>query len=156
MSLIKIVYTLSHPKNDCDVTERAQRYTLQDASFMRQSQYSFFNVRENTSFVAITNAAPAYALTSQSFSRWDTVIGGEYINDRLVEIFLYKSDFPFNYNKMERKHSRIKMKIKKKPWWKIPLFPHITWHSVPLKLIVISTSLSLSVLPICFTPEPMS
>ena len=28
------VYTLSHPKNDRDVTERAQGYTLQDASFM--------------------------------------------------------------------------------------------------------------------------
>ena len=28
-------YTLSHPENDRDVTERAQGYTLQDASFMR-------------------------------------------------------------------------------------------------------------------------
>ena len=27
-------YTLSHPENDCDVTEHAQGYTLQDASFM--------------------------------------------------------------------------------------------------------------------------
>ena len=28
-------YTLSHHENDCDVTECAQGYTLQDASFMR-------------------------------------------------------------------------------------------------------------------------
>ena len=41
-------YTLSHPENDCDVTERAQGYTLQDASFMRQSRCSFLNAWENT------------------------------------------------------------------------------------------------------------
>ena len=34
-------YTLSHPENDSDVTERAPGYTLQDASFMRQSQDLF-------------------------------------------------------------------------------------------------------------------
>ena len=28
-------YTLSHPENDRDVTDRVQEYTLQDASFMR-------------------------------------------------------------------------------------------------------------------------
>ena len=39
-----IYYTLSHPKNSCDVTERAQGYTLQDASFMHQSWWSFLNV----------------------------------------------------------------------------------------------------------------
>ena len=42
------VYTLSHPENDRDVTESAQGYTLQDASFVRQSQCSFLNVWENT------------------------------------------------------------------------------------------------------------
>ena len=36
-------YTLSHPENDRDVTERIQEYTLQDASFMRQSRCSFLN-----------------------------------------------------------------------------------------------------------------
>ena len=48
--LIKIIlvnlmqnYTLSHPENDRDVTERAQGYTQQDASFMRQSRCSFLN-----------------------------------------------------------------------------------------------------------------
>ena len=41
-------YTLSHPENDRDVTERAQGNTLQDASFMRQSLSSFLNVWDNT------------------------------------------------------------------------------------------------------------
>ena len=43
------VYTLSHHENDRDVTERAQGYTLQDASFMRQSRCSFLNARAMTS-----------------------------------------------------------------------------------------------------------
>ena len=43
-----INYTLSHPENERDVTERAQGYMLQDASFMRQSRCSFLNVSENT------------------------------------------------------------------------------------------------------------
>ena len=38
-------YTLSHPENDRDVTQRAQGYTLQDASCMRQS---FLNAGDNT------------------------------------------------------------------------------------------------------------
>ena len=39
-----VMYTLSHPEKDRDVTERAQGYTLQDASFMRQSsRCSFLN-----------------------------------------------------------------------------------------------------------------
>ena len=42
------LYTLSHPENDHDVTERVQEYTLQDASFMRQYRCSFLNVWENT------------------------------------------------------------------------------------------------------------
>ena len=33
-------YTLSHPENDRDDPERVKGYTLQDASFMRQSQDS--------------------------------------------------------------------------------------------------------------------
>ena len=41
-------YTLSHPENDREVTERAQGYTMQDASFMRQSRCSFLNAFENT------------------------------------------------------------------------------------------------------------
>ena len=41
-------YTLSHPENDRDVTERAQGYTLQDASCMRPSRCSFLNVWEIT------------------------------------------------------------------------------------------------------------
>ena len=41
-------YTLSHPENDRDFTERIQEYTLQDASFMRQSRCSFLNTWENT------------------------------------------------------------------------------------------------------------
>ena len=36
-------YTLSHPEDDCDVTERAKGYTLQDA----QSRDSFLNMWEN-------------------------------------------------------------------------------------------------------------
>ena len=36
-------YTLSHPENDRDVTDRVQEYTLQDTSFMRQSWCSFLN-----------------------------------------------------------------------------------------------------------------
>ena len=39
----RLAYTLSHPENDCDVTERVQEYTLQDASFMHQSWCSFLN-----------------------------------------------------------------------------------------------------------------
>ena len=39
-----LIYTLSHPENDRDVTEHAQGYTLQDASFMRQSRCSFLIV----------------------------------------------------------------------------------------------------------------
>ena len=37
----KLTYTLSHPENDRDVTDRVQEYTLQDASFMHQSRGSF-------------------------------------------------------------------------------------------------------------------
>ena len=33
------IYTLSHPENDLDVTNRAKGYTLQDAFFMRQSPF---------------------------------------------------------------------------------------------------------------------
>ena len=44
-----MLYTLSHPKNDRDVTERAQIYTLQNASIVRQSRCSFLNAWENTS-----------------------------------------------------------------------------------------------------------
>ena len=40
---METVYTLSHPENDRDVTERVKGYTLQDASFMRQSRNSFLN-----------------------------------------------------------------------------------------------------------------
>ena len=32
--LAQQAYTLSHPENDRDATERAQGYTLQDASFI--------------------------------------------------------------------------------------------------------------------------
>ena len=46
-------YTLSHPENDSDVTERAQGYTLQDASFMRQSQCFFMNMWENTQVACV-------------------------------------------------------------------------------------------------------
>ena len=35
-------------QKDCDVTERAQGYMLQDASYMRQSRCSFLNAWENT------------------------------------------------------------------------------------------------------------
>ena len=44
---IPLDYTLYHPENDRDVTERVQEYTLQDASFMGQSRCSFLNVCEN-------------------------------------------------------------------------------------------------------------
>ena len=44
-------YTLSHPENDRDVTERAQGYTRQDASFMCQSRCAFLIVWENTQVV---------------------------------------------------------------------------------------------------------
>ena len=40
-NLVCQLYTLSHPDNDRDVTERFQEYTLQDASFMLQSTGSF-------------------------------------------------------------------------------------------------------------------
>ena len=46
--LNKAIYTLSHPENDRDVTERAKGNTLQDASFMRQSRNSYLNVCDNT------------------------------------------------------------------------------------------------------------
>ena len=36
-------YIMSHPENDRDVTDRAKGYTLQDASFVRQSRDSLFN-----------------------------------------------------------------------------------------------------------------
>ena len=42
------VYTLSHPENDRDVTERDKGNTLQDASFKRQSRNSFLNAWDNT------------------------------------------------------------------------------------------------------------
>ena len=48
ITIIFINYTLSHPENDRDVTERAQVYTLQDTSFIRQSRCSFLNAWENT------------------------------------------------------------------------------------------------------------
>ena len=46
-------YTLSHPENDRDVTERVQEYTLQDASFMRQSRTSFACDDKNTADVTV-------------------------------------------------------------------------------------------------------
>ena len=47
----KTFYTLAHPENDGDVTERAQGCTPQGASFMRQSRCSFLNAWENTQVV---------------------------------------------------------------------------------------------------------
>ena len=57
----KTNYTLSHLKNDCDVTEYAQGYTLQDVSFMHQFWFSFWTcektqklrARDNQSDVAV-------------------------------------------------------------------------------------------------------
>ena len=46
--VMSVVYTLSHPENVRDVTDRVQEYTLQDASFVRQSRCSFLNAWENT------------------------------------------------------------------------------------------------------------
>ena len=67
------LYTLSHPKNDHDVTEHVQLgYMLQDAPFMHQCRCSFLNASENTQ-VAHKRLPPECALTSQSFSRWDKV-----------------------------------------------------------------------------------
>ena len=70
-------YTFSHPKNDRDVTDRAQWYTLQGVSFMRQSKCSFLKVWENTSCARDADNAVflqnTYMLTSMSFSRWDKV-----------------------------------------------------------------------------------
>ena len=42
-----LAYTLSHPENDRDVTERAQIYMLQDASLVHQSRWSFLNTWKN-------------------------------------------------------------------------------------------------------------
>ena len=47
------VYTLSHPENDRDVTDRAKGYTLQDASFVRQSRDSLLNSLENTCYTRV-------------------------------------------------------------------------------------------------------
>ena len=41
---VKFSYTLSHPKNDCDVTGHANGNTLQNASFVHQYRNSFLNV----------------------------------------------------------------------------------------------------------------
>ena len=41
---VRHYYTLSHPKNDSDVTESVQGYTLQEASFVRQFLCPIFNV----------------------------------------------------------------------------------------------------------------
>ena len=46
--MLQVHYTLSHPENDRDVTDRVQEYTLQDASCLRQSRCSFLNAWENT------------------------------------------------------------------------------------------------------------
>ena len=43
-----LYYTLSHPENERDVTERTQEYTLQYASLLRQSRCSFLNAWEKT------------------------------------------------------------------------------------------------------------
>ena len=66
------LYTSSHPENDRDVTEHAKGYTLQDESFMRESQESFFEClrkheRDNK------HLPVECALTSRSFSRRDKV-----------------------------------------------------------------------------------
>ena len=67
-AVIQILYTLSHPENERDVTERAQGYTLQDASFMRQ--FLFERVRKHTSCArGDKRLPPEYTLTSRSFSR---------------------------------------------------------------------------------------
>ena len=80
MAIIKLadaVYTLSHPENDRDVTEHVQQYTLQDASLMRQTHISvsFWTCEKTHTSCAHDDKRlpPEYALTSQSFSRWDKV-----------------------------------------------------------------------------------
>ena len=40
---VDTLYFVSSRERPCDVTDRAQGYTLQDATFMRQSRCSFLN-----------------------------------------------------------------------------------------------------------------
>ena len=66
-------YTLSHPENNRDVTERAHGYTLQDTSFMRQSRCSFLNSWENTQVVqAMTSVFTRSTLWRHGRSRGET------------------------------------------------------------------------------------
>ena len=64
--MVMAYYTLSHPKNDRDVTERAHGYT----SCMR-NPVPFFKALEKTHGFARDNKRlpPEYALTSWSFLR---------------------------------------------------------------------------------------
>ena len=60
------MYTLSHPENDRDVTERAQGYTLRDASIL---VFLFERVRKHTSCARdVKRLCLEYVLTSRSFS----------------------------------------------------------------------------------------
>ena len=68
------IYTLSHPENDRDITERVQEYTLQDASFRVNPGVPFWTHEKHTRCAHDDKRLPPeYALTSQSFSRWDKV-----------------------------------------------------------------------------------
>ena len=61
-------YSLSHLKNDCDVTEHAERVNSIPGSFL--------NVRKHTSCAGDNKRLPSeynYALTSRLFSRWEKV-----------------------------------------------------------------------------------
>ena len=71
-------YTLSHPENDRDITDRVQEYTLQDASFMRQSRCSFLNAWENTQVArAMTSVFLRNTRWRQGLSRGETRYSGD-------------------------------------------------------------------------------
>ena len=60
-------YTLSHPENDRDVTDRVQENMLQDAFFTRQSLCSFLNTEKTLVLEVRQSIERILAITIQDF-----------------------------------------------------------------------------------------
>lgn len=84
-------YTLFHPENDRDFTECTQGYTLQEASFMRQSRRSFLNAWENPQVArAVTSVFVGNTLWHHGSSRGETKYSAVVVQPKKSLLFFHK------------------------------------------------------------------
>ena len=82
------LYTLSHLENDRDVTQRVEGYTLQNASFVRQSRDSFLNAWENKEVTrAITSVLFCTTRWRHGRSRGETKYSAHHFLHSLCKCF---------------------------------------------------------------------